>query len=84
MRTMRSLLLILGLSVLALGVQPNPQSPSAVQQEEHFYLLHPKLGQDWQTTLTLTNLDDQTVNVTLSAYESDGNSLVPLQALILG
>src|SRR5215831_11665596 len=36
------------------------------------YLLPLDLGQDWQTTINLLNLEDQQLEPTLAAYQRDG------------
>ncbi len=90
----RYLLACLGL-VLVLGLLSLPsRSPIQPERATHaglayarqaaanpWYFLHLDRGQEWQTTLTLTNLEAQEVGVNLSAYVGDGGFLGALPSL---
>jgi hypothetical protein len=78
----RRLLAFLGFSGLitvtvllrhSIAQQPGP---------EPGYFLRINLGQGWQTSISLTNLENHKVNVDLTAYDQAGRSLAEIPAIM--
>ncbi len=85
-RTKLLIAVLITLAVAAAGLQLNlfrEASVSAQEAAETGILYLPGLdrGEGWRTTINLTNLESETVNVVIIAYDQAGRALGEVEAL---